>query len=343
MPEAVSDADGMTSDPEHIGLGLAGVLCEPLGRPVRVQALQRLPGGASRSTWSCDAVPDDGGPPVPLVFQQDRPGSRRTGGGMVVEAGLLRAAQRAGVPVADVVVADGDPSTHAAGVDLGPPWMVMRRIDGETVARRILRAHPSAEDRASILAQCGAALAGVHRIPPADAPGLDAPDRLDQHRVILDELGEPHPAFELGLRWLEANRPPSAPGPCVVHGDFRNGNLIVGADGLRAVLDWELAHLGDPLEDLGWFCVRAWRFGSHLAAGGFGSREQLIAAYEGAGGQPVDPGALRWWEIMGTFAWGVICMMQAATHRSGLSRSVELAAIGRRVCETEHDLLSLLP
>lgn len=333
----------MTSDHADLGLGLAAALLEPLGGAVHVEAVQRLPGGASRSTWSCDAVPVDGEVSVPLVFQQDRPGARRTGGGMVVEAGLLRAAQRAGVPVADVVVADGDPSTRTGRVDLGPPWMVMRRIDGETVARRIFRAHPSIEGRAAILAQCGAALAGIHRIPPADAPGLDAPDRLEQHRSILDELGEPHPAFELGLRWLEANRPSAPSRLRVVHGDFRTGNLIVGESGLRAVLDWELAHLGDPLEDLGWFCVRAWRFGSDLAAGGFGSREQLAAAYEAAGGSTVDPEALRWWEVMGTFSWGVICMMQAATHRTGLSRSVELAAIGRRVCETEHDLLSLLP
>lgn len=333
----------MTADPAALALALAAVLREPLGGPLRVQGLQRLPGGASRSTWSCDAVPADGSPPVPLVFQQDRPGGRRTGGGMVVEASLLRAARRAGVPVADVVVADGDRSTRSSEVDLGPPWMVMRRIDGESVARRIFRDHPSTEARAAIVAQCGVALAAIHRIPRSDASGLETPDRLEQHRVILDELGEPHPTFELGLRWLRANRPPASSRPCVVHGDFRTGNLIIGADGLRAVLDWELAHLGDPLEDLGWFCVRAWRFGSDLAAGGFGSRQQLVAAYEAAGGQTIDREALRWWEVMGTFSWGVICMMQAATHRSGVSRSVELAAIGRRVCETEHDLLSLLP
>ncbi|MDQ6698522.1 MAG: phosphotransferase family protein [Actinomycetota bacterium] len=332
----------MIADPEDLAVALAIALLEPLGGPVTVKALQRLPGGASRSTWSCDAIPTDGRPPVPLVFQQDRPGGWRIGPGMALEAGLLRAARRAGVPVADVVVADGDASTRTARVDLGPPWMVMGRIDGETVARRIFRAHDSARARAPIVAQCGAALAGIHRIAPSDAPGLATPDRLEQQRSILDELGEPHPAFELGLRWLSAHRPPTSP-PRVIHGDFRTGNLIVGADGLRAVLDWELAHLGDPLEDLGWFCVRAWRFGSGLAAGGFGSREQLVAAYEDAGGQRVDLEALRWWEVMGTLTWGVICMMQAATHRSGLSRSVELAAIGRRVCETEHDLLSLLP
>jgi len=128
-----------------------------------------------------------------------------------------------------------------------------------------------------------------------------------------------------------------------VHGDFRNGNLVVGPDGLRAVLDWELAHLGDPVEDLAWLCLRAWRFGAALPVGGFGRREELLAAYEAAGGRPVDPRALLWWEVLGTLRWGVICIMQTTAHRAGLSRSVELAAIGRRVCETEHDLLRLLP
>ncbi len=333
----------MTAATAELQIALAAVLREPLGGPVQVKDLKRLPGGASRTTWSCEAVPVDGGPAVPLVFQQERPGGARTGGGMAVEARVLRAAQAAGVPVADVVVAAGDPAARSAEVDLDLPWLVMRRIDGETVPRRIFRDETLAEARAAVTAQCGVALAAIHAIDPSAIPGLESPDRLDQHRELLDQLGEPHPAFELGLRWLHANRPPSDPRARVVHGDFRTGNLIIGPDGLRAVLDWELAHRGDPLEDLGWFCIRAWRFGSPLPAGGFGTREELVEAYESASGATVDLDALRWWEVMGTFTWGVICMVQAETHRSGLSRSVELAAIGRRVCETEHDLLALLP
>jgi hypothetical protein len=159
---------------------------------------------------------------------------------------------------------------------------------------------------------------------------------------VLDTLGEPHPAFELGLRWLDEHRPAS-PLVTVVHGDLRLGNLLVDREGLRAVLDWELAHLGDPREDLAWFCVRAWRFGSSLPAGGVATREELVAAYEAAGGSTVDATALRWWEVIGTLKWGVICIMQAWGHLSGMSRSVELATIGRRVCENEWDLLGLLP
>jgi hypothetical protein len=154
-------------------------------------------------------------------------------------------------------------------------------------------------------------------------------------------LGQPHPAFELAFRWLGDNRPPRS-APVVVHGDFRHGNLIVGPDGIRAVLDWELSHLGDPLEDLGWLCVKAWRFGSPLPVGGFGPVDQLVDAYEGATGAPIDRAALHWWEVLGTLRWGVICIVQTFTHLSGTVRSVELAAIGRRVCEVEWDLLELL-
>jgi hypothetical protein len=128
----------------------------------------------------------------------------------------------------------------------------------------------------------------------------------------------------------------------VVHGDFRLGNVLVGDRGLAAVLDWELAHVGDPAEDLGWLCVRAWRFGGAAPVAGLGEREDLLAGYAAAGGRPIDPGVLRWWEVLGTLRWGAICMLQAQVHLSGGSRSVELAAIGRRTCEAEYDLWLLL-
>ena len=292
--------------------------------------LQRLSGGASRETWALTL--DD----EPLILQRERAGGIRTGGGMAAEAALIRAAEAEGVPVAEVV-ATGDGEDDG----LGGPWIVARRVDGETIPRRILRDDAFAEARAALTGQCGVALAAVHRVDPESVTGLEELDQVRQFRDLVDALGRPHPAFELGFRWLEAHRPPPS-GRAVVHGDFRNGNQNVGPDGLRAVLDWELAHLGDPLEDLGWLCVRAWRFGGSGPVGGFGEREDLYAAYEAAGGRPVDPEVARWWEVLGTLKWGVMCIIQAATHLTGQTRSVELAAIGRRVCENEYDLLALI-
>jgi aminoglycoside phosphotransferase (APT) family kinase protein len=298
-----------------------------------VTGLERLSGGASRETWAFDA----GG--RGLILQRRRAGAGSGGVPMATEVAALRAAAALGVAVPAVVADATD------GTALGAPAFVVERLEGETIARKLLRDDDFAAARGRMTADCGRALAAIHRIDPALVPGLAASDPLDTMRQTLDDLGEPHPAFELGLRWLDANRPaPTTGAPTVVHGDFRTGNLLVGADGLAAVLDWELVHLGDPLEDLGWFCVRAWRFGEVARpAGGFGTREELWAAYEAAGGVPVDPDAARWWEVYGTLRWGVICIMQAASHWLGLARSMELAAIGRRSCENEHDVLALLP
>jgi aminoglycoside phosphotransferase (APT) family kinase protein len=225
---------------------------------------------------------------------------------------------------------------------LGAPFLLVEHIEGETIARRILREDAFVEARPKLAAQCGEALARIHRIPLDVVPQLEHQDQVEQYRAVLDSTGEPHPAFELGFRWLEANRPPPTR-TTVVHGDFRHGNIIVGPDGLRAVLDWEIVHVGDPMEDLGWLCVKAWRFGGSLPVGGFGTYEQLLDAYAAAADVDVDPEVVRWWEVLGTLKWGVMCMMQALTHLTGLSRSVELATIGRRVCENEHDLLLVLP
>jgi aminoglycoside phosphotransferase (APT) family kinase protein len=163
-------------------------------------------------------------------------------------------------------------------------------------------------------------------------------DALDKYAGVYKMFNQPHPTFDLAIKWLRSTRPATTR-RTIVHGDFRNGNLIVGSEGVRSVLDWELTHIGDPIEDLGWLCANAWRFGGEQPVGGFGSYDDLIAGYESASGETVDRAALNWWEAVANLTWGVICMMQASTHRSGAVRSVELAAIGRRVCETEWDLL----
>jgi aminoglycoside phosphotransferase (APT) family kinase protein len=305
----------------------AGELGHDVTEPVR------LSGGASRETFSFTA---DG---RELILQRIRRGPVAGGFSMVGEAGLLRAAAAAGVPVAPVVAASDDESV------VGSPFIVVDRLPGETIARRIQRDEAFAGAREVLVAQGGAALARIHDLPMAAAGHLRADDPVTQLRSLADVL-EPqmgtHPAFELGFHWLDRNRPPSG-AVSVVHGDFRLGNLLVAEDGLVAVLDWELSHLGDPLEDLGWFAIRAWRFGGEGEVAGLGSLDELVAAYEGAGGAPVDLDALRWYQVLGTLRWGIICVLQASTHLTGASRSVELAAIGRRVCETEYDLLRLLP
>ncbi|MGH7790603.1 MAG: phosphotransferase family protein, partial [Candidatus Binatia bacterium] len=236
---------------------------------------------------------------------------------------------------------------------LGAPSYLMERVEGETLARRLLRDDAYAPARAAMTAQLGEALARIHRIdiadgrlaflaapPPGESPAAAELERYEQtYRGIAPE---PHPAFELALRWLRQHLPAGVR-PALVHGDYRIGNVIFGAEGLRAILDWELAHVGDPAEDLGWLCVRAWRFGSDdQPVGGIGQRADLLAAYAGAGGGTVDPARVHWWEVFGNLKWAIICIAQAKTHLDGLVHSVELAAIGRRTADTELELLALI-
>ena len=310
---------------------LAAALRDSLG-PVTVEAVTRLTGGASRETWSFDAVSADG-TRTGLVLRRDPPGRPSEPGAMSREARAIALARAAGLAVPEVLAwTDGPDLWGSAG-------LVMRRVEGETIARRILRDEAFLQARTVLVDQLGAFAAGLHAIePPADFPGTDPVADL---RATLSTFGEFSPVFELAIARLEADPPPRRR-PVTVHGDLRLGNLIVGPDSLQAVIDWELVHAGSPAEDLGWLCVKAWRFGAGPPAAGLGTREELLAAYRAAGGAEISLDELRWWEILGTLRWGVICMTQAQAHLSGAYRSVELAAIGRRVCEQEWDLLLLL-
>lgn len=302
-------------------MGLADVLSG-----ARIDGLRRLSGGASRETWVFTA---DG---EPLVLQRVREG---TPGGLRCEPAVLAAARAHGVPVPELVV-DGSRSTV-----LDRPFMIVRHVTGETIARKVLRDDRFATARAALTAQLGRAAALLHSIDPGGIDGLVEEDQIERYRTVLGDLGEPHPVFEVAFRWLEANRPP-VHAARVVHGDFRLGNMMVDESGLVAVLDWELAHVGDPMEDLGWLCVRAWRFGGSHPVAGLGTVEDLLDAYASVSGSRPDASVVRWWEILGTLKWGIMCMIQARAHLGGAARSHELAAIGRRVCENEYDLLGLL-
>ena len=316
---------------------LAAVVGRHFATTARVEDVRRLSGGASRETWSFDVVTDDGERRA-LVLRRDpggHPGQSERG----VEFALLEAAGRGGVAVPEVCFLLDTEDGLGSG-------FVMERVEGETIPRRILRDEEYAGARERMARQCGELAARIHALDTGAVPVLPvqtAVDQVAQYRDLIDGLGEPHPAFELGLRWLEAHAPPESGRTTLVHGDFRNGNFIVGPDGIRAVLDWELAHLGNPVEDLGWLCVTSWRFGvADRPVGGFGTVDDLLSGYLDAGGGAVDPEELRYWEALGTLKWGVICQMQASTHLTGVVRSVELAALGRRVAETEWDLLALI-
>lgn len=248
---------------------------------------------------------------------------------------ILAAAAHAGVPVARVL------ASFPEGGPLETPALIVEQLPGEGLPQRILREARFAQARDSLAATCGTILARLHGIDPGTLPKLATQDPIDRCREALDRMNAVNPAFELVLRRLELSRP--APRPqTIVHGDFRLGNLLIDEPGVTAVLDWELAHLGDSLEDLGYLCVPAWRFGGPEPVAGVGSYERLLEAYRDAGGTEVTINELMWWQAAGTVWWGVMCLIQASRHLSGETKSVELAAIGRRACEQEWDALAML-
>jgi aminoglycoside phosphotransferase (APT) family kinase protein len=322
---------------------LARVIAARFGPPGEVTNLVRLTGGATKATWSFDARVGDEN--LPLILQQpvaralrpDDPMNRLPHVAGAADAALMMAAARAGVPVPRVrlVLAPED--------GLGAGYLT-ERIEGETLGARINRDERFARARSLMAAQCGEILAAIHAIAPGALPFLieqDAAAELEVYRAIWDSFDHPQPAIELGFCWV-AERAPKPARRSVVHGDFRNGNFIVGPQGIRAVLDWEIAHVGDPMADLGWLCVRTWRFGGRAPVGGFGRREDLFAAYERAGGGKVDAERVSFWEAFGCLKWSVMCMMKGQSHRRGGERLLEQLAIGRRSEEPLHDFLALL-
>lgn len=340
-----------STEAEIVAAALAVASGRYFGGAARIENLRRESGGASRQTWSFDAVVD--GASYELILRRDPPTSsgseRATSGGSerasstaldrATEFGVLRAAFQAGVRAPEVLFElkpqDG----------LGEAF-VMRRIGGIAIARKLLRDAPFAQARTKIAGQLGEIAARIHAVDPTTLPPLarrEAADQIASLRATLDLLDQPQPVFELALSWLDRRKPSHSALPVLVHGDYRTGNYLADETGVTAILDWEGAHLGDPIEDLGWLCVKSWRFGQiDKPAGGFGSRAQLWQAYEQSGGRPVDPARAHWWEVFGTVRWGVICLTQAWRHLSGAVKSMELASIGRRAVETEVDLLQLL-
>jgi aminoglycoside phosphotransferase (APT) family kinase protein len=304
-----------------------------------IAAATKLSGGASQETWSFDIVHPDGNIGAILRRAPQGYGAAPTrAAGLDAEAALMQLAHDAGLPSPKVmhVLRPED------GLGIG---FIMQRIEGETIGRKILRDEQFAKARPLLARQLGEVAAGIHGLEAANLPEL-------RRTISTDELADlereyrsfnwPRPVFELALRWLRERDPGPPDEVTLVHGDFRHGNLIIGPDGLRAVLDWELAHIGDPMEDLGWVCVNSWRFGEiDKPVGGFGSREDLFAGYEAAG-RRADPDRVMFWEVMGTLRWGVMCCGMMQRFRSGPDHSMERAMIGRRSSETEIDLLRLL-
>jgi len=321
---------------------LQAAVARHIGSPGTIHDLQRLTGGANKTTWSFDA--DVAGERAQFILQLASARANDADNPLAgvsphltadEDARLMIAAVKAGVP-APRVRAILQPDDGLGG------GYVTERVAGETLATKILRDERFAGARATMAKQCGTILAAIHRIPLAEVPflmRLTPAEHIAAQRRIIEYFGFHLPALELGLKWAEKNVPRNAR-HSVVHGDFRAGNFIVREDGIRCVLDWEIGQSGDPMQDLGWVCVKTWRFGGKKPVGGFGTREDLFEAYEKASGQSVDPAHVRFWEAYGSVRWGIGCLSMGLRGMEEVG--IERCAIGRRIEEPLWDFFNLI-
>jgi aminoglycoside phosphotransferase (APT) family kinase protein len=256
----------------------------------------------------------------------------------ILEAKIQKVVKKNGAPVPAIIF------EFSEGEEIGEGY-VMEAIPGETIPRKILRDKKFATAREKLPFEIGKSLAKIHQTQLNDLKALDQvtfSDSLEKLFQVYLSFNQPQPVFDLAFKWLEAQKLTEY-GDVLVHGDFRFGNFIISEENLESIIDWELAHIGNPMEDLGWLCVRSWRFGNvEKRVGGLGDIKDLIAGYESNSDIKIDESQLNIWQLYGSLRWGVICMMQTFAHLSGMVNSVEKAAIGRRVSETEFDLMNMI-
>jgi aminoglycoside phosphotransferase (APT) family kinase protein len=301
-----------------------------LGPGGAITGLTRLTGGANMESWSFDRQGQG------YVLRR-APSPELMAGrayGHDTEAALTRCTRARGVRAPDVL------GELAPEDGLGSGYL-MRRVPGSADPRLVL-ASPAPE----LLGELAVELARIHAIPlaelPAGLPESDPREMVDSLATRFDAYGGDRPVMALALRWLRDHLPASTE-PVLLHGDFRIGNLMSDGGRLTAVLDWELAHLGDRHQDLAYGCINSWRFGQiDRPAFGVGQSDELFASYERESGIPVDHDRFRFWLVYSTLWWGLCCLEMADIWRSGRDRSLERAVIGRRASETEVDLLMLL-
>ena len=317
-------------------IALESGLSEALGTPV--QNLHRLTAGASMESWAFETK----GKPYILRRAPGGLNSNMGLGGipLSIEANLIKAAKAHGVTAPDIIHVFDENS------EVGPGY-VMTRLPGEALPPRLFKQaelRPVLDHLSPRLAQ---EMAAIHAMPlealPEAIPHAGAAQLIESYYQAYLTIQERRPIYELAFHWLRTHCPVPYDPPVLVHGDFRMGNLLINEAGLTGVLDWELCHLGDPHQDLAYICAPSWRFGRRdKPVGGVGEIEPFLTAYEDASGRTVDQDRFQFWRVLTTLFWGSACMTMLSDWRDGNERTIERAAIGRRISEVEIDLLLLL-
>jgi aminoglycoside phosphotransferase (APT) family kinase protein len=303
---------------------LEAYLSNKLGAPsLRVSDLARIPGGASRETYRFRARYQGAQGEVEraLILRRDPPASlietERT-----TEFRAYQAFHGIGLPVPEPIALE-------LGTDaLERPFFVMEEITGCEVAS-ILNPDPYCQHRQRIGEQFWGLLgriaaADVDAIGLGDLEGSRDANNAWRHevarwqKVVEEDEREPQPIARAAIRWLKRNPPPPAQRISAVHGDYRTGNFLFNGEGdIRAILDWEMAHLGDPLEDLAWALDPLWAHGDPTHPAGLVARTDAIRLWETASGLKADPAALVWWETFASLKGLAIWISAACEYTEG--------------------------
>lgn len=334
-------------DPERLASFIAAKTDSSV---VQVSNVHKLSGGAIQENWAADLAITSGSAArsIPVVVRCDAASGVSDSRSRAEEFALLSAAFALDIAVPEPLWL-GDPAVF------GRDFFVMRRMHGVAAGHRLVRDMSLGGNRAQLTQRLGEEIAKIQRLKPAsELAFLQRPDGhpalhfVRKSRAFLDDYHTAYPALEWGLRWLEHNVPDRESFRdeqlVFAHRDFRTGNLMVDEHGLVAVLDWEFAAWSHPLEDLGWLCAHCWRFGQRAeerAAGGLGSRVDLLSGYNRISGRSVEPSQLYYWEVLAEVRWALIAIAQAERHLSGREPSLELALTSHIVPQLELQVLRM--
>jgi aminoglycoside phosphotransferase (APT) family kinase protein len=327
----------------ELSAALERLLARELKDFTGIDDVQKLTAGASQETYRVNLTTTSG--EKSLALRRAQPASNADGGvgglSLATEARLIQLATASDVPGPAILCVLQPTDGLGAG-------FIMEWLEGETLGQRINRSEKLADIRPRLARECGRILGRIHQLDwqaaglEGQLPEVDPATLVEETFAIYRDLSVPAPMIDYSWRWLLDNLP-TRWRKTLVHGDFRNGNLMVTPSGIRAVLDWELAQVGDPVRDLGWICVNSWRFGnSELPVGGFGTVEDLLSGYREASGVDVSRQELHFWQVFGSFWWSIITLQMANAWRTGETPSLERPVIGRRSSEAQMDCVNLL-
>ena len=309
---------------------------------VTVSNLFRIPGGASRETWMFDAAwEDEGGTHShPFVVRKDPPASLLETD-REAEYAFYSTFWDTKVPVPRMRWLEPDASI------IGGPFFIMDRILGCEGNTRTILAPPYLQVQAEIARNMYEILGAIAtfdwRGTPAErvaeAPTVETAwqKELAHWEGIIDKQElSPQPVMRAAIRWLRANPPPPAQRVSVVHGDYRVGNFLYKDDGsIHGIVDWEMAHLGDPIEDLAWSFNQSWQWAKDGRPGGIVDRETAIATWERASGLRADRQALYWWEVFTNVKCQGIWVTGARSFQEGRTNELILPIVAYSLINTQ--------